>query len=59
MILSKAQLLKELKQTSIFLLNFHQTFQNFLEISQQFVVFVQTHEKVTHVLLNLLKNLLK
>ena len=34
-------------KNSIFLLNFSRNFQNFLKISQQFVFFVQTREKLT------------
>ena len=39
--------LPKIDKNSIFLLNFHQNFQNFLQISKQFVVFVQTRQKLT------------
>ena len=37
----------KIDKNSIFLMNFYQNFQNFLKISQQFVFFVQTREKLT------------
>ena len=39
--------------SSIFILNFHDKFQDFLKISSRFVLDVQTREKLTHGLLNI------
>ena len=37
----------KIDKNSIFLMNFYQKIQNFINISQQFVFFVQTREKLT------------
>ena len=42
-----------------FLKKYSESFLDFLKISQQFVFFVQTREKLTYDLLNCLKNMLK
>ena len=49
----------KLAKNSIFLLNFYKNFQKFLNVSQQFVFFVQTAKNEHIGLLNFLKNMLK
>ena len=47
------------KKIQFFYRIFIKQFQNFLKISQQFVFFVQTRQKLTHALLNFYENMLK
>ena len=49
----------KLVRNYIFLLNLYQKFPDFLKILQQFVIFDQTRENITHGLLPFLKNMLK
>ena len=62
MLLSKgrflAKLFKKSLKIQIFLLNFYQKFSDFSQIYNEFMYIVQTREKLTHALLNILKNML-